>query len=158
MTKLVINETQFNKIKELISEQSDNNKTYIGKNINFDIYFSKNSIYKGLPIEDIVTDKTNIYFKINIDENRYGIDNINIYDIKGPNKIYINVTVFDQNIDDTKNFDYLLNINWDPNIIQKNNVYDKGDSIGIGQNIKLYLDCDGENFTITSIEIDVMEL
>lgn len=153
MKKIILTETQLQRVKnQLIMEGSED--TY-SRDVKVSVY-AGNKTYKGMEIDDIFpqTDMT-VSYNISIEGRSWGIKDISLYGIKGPDSVEIEVSYYVDN-DNTKSDTIVLPINWDE--LQTEDISGHG-VVTVGDSIQIDLKNDTEgNLEIDTISMEVYSL
>lgn len=114
MTKIKITESQYNKLKQQISEDypgTDNNYK-VGK-CEVSLYHH-NVTYKGQEINDITAPEIDFTFNIDMDIRSYGIRGISVYNPKGPSEIELEISYYGDGDSDEESEDIItIPLDWE---------------------------------------------
>jgi hypothetical protein len=152
MKKIVLSEHQIEKLmSEIISEQVpatritehplDDGRFHITVNCDFNEYHAK---YKGGEISDIADVKFDISYLIDIDHNSKGINNIGVYDIRGPKQVKTVIEYYpwdDNPEDEIETETIIIPLDWKRLDIDKD--YEM-EYFGVDQNVTVYVIDDGQ--------------
>lgn len=149
--KIKITENQFKKIKQLTENYLDLSDRYEDE---IDVYFfysSENLKFKGKKISSINNSKMTLYFYIDISARTFGIEKIEVINIKGDDIIDC-----EYEDEDEINGTFELKFDWDNLDI----IHDKHPKlIGLDDTLYVYLTNDNAgNIVVEKIEITVYDL
>jgi len=103
-------------------------------------------------VDDITTSNINVTFDIDMDGREWGIKDISVYNVKGPEQLTLNVTYYPQGSDDNVDEEITIPLNWD------DVEYDENDDlsyIGIGRDIIISLKNDQNgSFMVDKITVE----
>ena len=162
--KMIITETQLNKINDLISESQVKNvtNTLVKESIDDNRYRREVKVsvrtnssqkFKGMDINDInpYSPQMEVSFDIDQEHRSWGIKDISLNSIKGPSSIDVEVEYFTNDSDDYKTEEIEIPLNWDNISIDKvsNGLITVGDEV----EITLYISETGEYTTEISMDV-----
>ena len=111
--KLKITEAQLERLKGRLTEapkDKSGGNTY-QREIKVDFTY-RNARLKNHDLNDVITNKINVSFEIELDAKQWGIRGISLYNIAGPTDIEIEVDYYVNN-DETDTTTLPLNLDWD---------------------------------------------
>jgi hypothetical protein len=150
---IILTENQLNIIKKLVSEEESNNRYRRNIKVNLNHF---NLTYKGNEINDIIViGDIDVSYIIELDQRSWGIKDISLYNITGPNTIQLEVSYY---IDDDNTNDEIIElpINWEE--IDMEYMYNES-IVTVGDTLNVELDNDNKgNLMIKSMSIDVYTL
>lgn len=150
MAKFIFTESQIEKIKQTISEDSTQGDYEMECDIDIEYYGLK---YKGRDINDISgTKKFRLTYSIDIEYRSYGIKSIGVYGVSGPSEIELEVEYY-LNDDDTKIAGLTLPLNWNEDDTVESE-YETGGFIGLDNNVTIVL----KNDEYGGIDIDKIKI
>lgn len=152
MKKILIKETQFNNLKKQLKEQSSLNDSY-SKTVRVDVWGSSEKIkYHGYEINDFNTSNIDIMFDILDERREWGIKTLEIYNIRGPKFIEIEVDYY---IDDDTQKEAMIQLplDWENNL-ETNKINGTG-AITVGDNLEIELIQGKNGKIIPKMTIDV---
>jgi len=155
MKKIVLTETQAEKLMDkVVSEQIAPSDRYTQEvKCGFGYH---NLTYQGNEIDWIEDVKFSVSFDIHVDARSYGIKDINIMSVRGPEAIEIVVIYYPEGAEDHVEADAVVRLNWDD--VKIDNDADIG-WIGIDHDIDIELEVDQEgNFTASMITVHSKEI
>ena len=136
MKKIIITESQSKKVMgKILSEQLAPEERY-SQEVNCSFGYHKLT-YKGHEIDWIPDTKFRVSFTIYVDAREYGIKDIGVMNVRGPEAIDVLVTYYPEGSDDHVEEDVVINLNWDD--VKVDHDADIG-WIGIDQDIEMDLD------------------
>jgi len=136
MKKIIITEAQSKKIMgKILSEQLAPEERY-SQEINCSFGYH-GLTYKGHKIDWIEDVKFRVSFTIYVDAREYGIKDIGVMNVRGPEAIDVLVTYYPEGSDDPVEEDVVINLNWDD--VKVDHDADIG-WIGIDRDIEIDLD------------------
>ena len=136
MKKIIITEEQSKKIMgKILSEQLAPEERY-SQEVTCSFGYHKLT-YKGHEIDWIPDTHFRVSFTIYVDAREYGIKDIGVMNVTGPEAIEIMVTYYPEGSDDSVDEEVVINLNWDD--VTVNNDADIG-WIGIDHDIEMDLD------------------
>ena len=136
MKKVILKESQVDRLmNRIVSEQiTDNNQYTQEVTCSFDYH---NLTYMGHEIDWIEDITFPVSFSIYMDGRGYGIKDINVMNVRGPEAIDVLVTYYPEGSDDPVEEDVVINLNWDD--VKVDHDADIG-WIGIDRDIEIDLD------------------
>jgi hypothetical protein len=150
---IILTENQLNIIKKLVSEEESNNRYRRNVKVNLNHF---NLTYKGNEINDIIViGDIDVSYIIELDQRSWGIKDISLYNITGPNTIQLEVSYY---IDDDNTNDEIIElpINWEE--IDMEYMYNES-IVTVGDTLNVELDNDNKgNLMVKSMSIDVYTL
>jgi hypothetical protein len=148
--KLKITESQLNRIKSRLNEQEESNKYTRPVSPSF---YLNNSTFKGMQIEEVLSSNFNVNYNIDIDARGWGIKDISLFNIVGPNEINVEVSFYPNDSDELKEEMVTLYLDWDK--LKTEESKNKG-AITIDEDIEIELfnDSDG-NLLVKVISLTV---
>ena len=136
MKKIIITESQSKKIMgKILSEQLAPEERY-SQEVNCSFGYHKLT-YKGQEIDWIPDVKFRVSFTIYVDAREYGIKDIGVMNIRGPEAIDVMVSYYPEGTEDPVEEDVVINLNWDD--VKVEHDADIG-WIGIDHDIEMDLD------------------
>lgn len=150
--KLKLTESQFDRLKEKLTE-TNNDDTYYGI-VDVDFRYFEVT-YKGRPINDISMGKIKISFGIYLGYKRWGIDSIEINNIKGPSELEAEIDYFiDEDNSVTENI--TLQIDWSRLVSEKIN---NSGQITIGDKLEIIVNNDEDgNLFVNELKLDIFSI
>lgn len=148
--KVILTEGQIERLKNVLKEGVDNkyNREIM---VDFNYYRAK---YKGLEINDVASIKVRLSFDINIEARSWGIKDISISGIRGPESVDVEISYYNEN--DEEFFDsYVIQLNWDSLVTE--NVRSGLITIGDVMDVTLGNDVDGR-LIVTKMELPIYNL
>ena len=138
MKKIIITEEQSKRIMgKILSEQLAPEERY-SQEVNCSFGY-RNLTYKGYEIDWIPDVKFRVSFTIYLDAREYGIKDIGVMNVRGPEAIDVMVTYYPEGSEDPVEEEIVVNLNWD-NVIVNNDADIRW--IGIDHDIEMDLDQD----------------
>ena len=139
MAKFIFTESQIEKIKQTISEDSTQGDYEMECGVNLEYYGLR---YKGREINYIsgvenTTSSFRLTYGIDIEYRKYGIKSIGIYGVSGPSEIELEVEYF-LNEDNTRIARFTLPLNWNEDDTVESE-YETGGFIGLDDEITIVL-------------------
>jgi hypothetical protein len=108
--------------------------------------------FNGNQVDDVTANKIDVTFDIDMEGREWGIKNISVYNVKGPEQLSLNVIYYPQGSDDNVDEDITVALNWD------DVEYDESDDlgyIGIGRDIIISLKNDENgSFMVDKITVE----
>lgn len=136
MNKIRITESQAKRLG-LLKEGIGNREFMIETKVSFDYYGVK---LKGFEIDDINKSTMWVNYLIDMEVREWGIKNLSIYNIKGPDELNIDVSYWPNN-DEVKEAFITLKLNWDLVRVEKN---ESSGLISLGNEVEIALINDAE--------------
>lgn len=156
MAKFKLTENQLDRVKKtILREQNDN--TY-SREILVSFSSNSNQRYDGMTIDDVDswTKKINVTYVIEQEHRSWGIKNISLYNIKGPESIEVEMTLYPEGSDEPVTKEVTIPLDWENNLSISNEEGKGLITVGDVVNIIVYV---GENNLITTeLELDVYTL
>jgi len=156
MAKFKLTENQLDRVKKtILREQNDN--TY-SREILISFSSNSNQRYDGMIIDDVDswTKKINVTYVIEQEHRSWGIKNISLYNIKGPESIDVEMTLYPEGSDEPVTKEVTIPLDWENNLSISNEEGKGLITIGDVVNVIVYV---GENNLITTeLELDVYTL
>lgn len=156
MAKFKLTENQLDRVKKtILREQNDN--TY-SREILISFSSNSNQRYDGMIIDDVDswTKKINVTYVIEQEHRSWGIKNISLYNIKGPESIDVEMTLYPEGSDDPVTKEVTIPLDWENNLSISNEEGKGLITVGDVVNVIVYV---GENNLITTeLELDVYTL
>jgi hypothetical protein len=156
MAKFKLTENQLDRVKKtILTEQNDN--TY-SREILISFSSNSNQRYDGMTIDDVDswTKKINVTYVIEQEHRSWGIKNISLYNIKGPESIDVEMTLYPEGSDEPVTKEVTIPLDWDNNLSISNEEGKGLITVGDVVNVIVYV---GENNLITTeLELDVYTL
>ncbi len=156
MAKFKLTENQLDRVKKtILTEQNDN--TY-SREILVSFSSNSNQRYDGMIIDDVDswTKKINVTYVIEQEHRSWGIKNISLYNIKGPESIEVEMTLYPEGSDEPVTKEVTIPLDWENNLSISNEEGKGLITVGDVVNIIVYV---GENNLITTeLELDVYTL
>ena len=160
MKKIVLTTEQMDKVTEYVSNENLES-TEINESLNDDRYEMKCKIdfnyasdlkFKGQEIEDIGYGlEYTLSFRIDQEHRSWGIKNMSVYDVQGPEELEVEVVFYPEGSDDPKEEYITLKVDWDSTDYQSEEP--KG-MIGIDEDVEMELVNDSEgNIVVKEISI-----
>lgn len=136
MKKIILTEEQTQKLMtNVINEKyPDEDQFYEQVTCDFSYHGAK---FKGGEINDILKPQFTITYNIDVDYRSYGIKEISVYNIQGPNEIEAEIQYYPPDSDDYVEDILKLRLNWD-NMVVTNEDQNMG-YIGVHQDIEIEL-------------------
>lgn len=158
MKKVVITENQMKTLIDRISVKNKLNEaaddTY-SRDVVVDFYFNNNLLYKGKEINDISRSHITLKYNIQIDARQWGIKDISLYNITGPEEIETQIEYY-INEDDIEFENIKFKVDWDK---LDPNYRDNSGVISINNELQVHLSSDENgNLVVGSMDIDVYTL
>lgn len=153
--KIILTESQFNNVKKSLNEGVSN--TYSDKVKIDPLYFSSETKYKGHEIDDISADEITLSYNIEIEGRSWGIKNIYVYGIEGPQTINLLVKYYKDGGDyDWVEEEVTLPLSWESLVTDE--ITGEG-MVTIGHELELELKNDQNgNLVITKMTLPVYTL
>jgi hypothetical protein len=108
--------------------------------------------FHGNEVDDITANNIDVTFDIDMEGREWGIKNISVYNVKGPEQLGLNVIYYPQGSDDNVDEDITIALNWD------DVEYEESDDlgyIGIGRDIIISLKNDENGgFMVDKITVE----
>jgi len=156
MAKFKLTENQLDRVKKtILTEQNDN--TY-SREILISFSSNSNQRYDGMTIDDVDswTKKINVTYVIEQEHRSWGIKNISLYNIKGPESIDVEMTLYPEGSDEPVTKEVTIPLDWENNLSISNEEGKGLITVGDVVNVIVYI---GENNLITTeLELDVYTL
>jgi len=163
MKKVILTTEQMNKISEFVINESDDtvelneqadNDRYEMK-CKFDFNYPSNLLYKGGEIDDIgYGAEYTLSFRIDQEHRSWGIKNISVYDVQGPEELEVEVVYYPQGSDqdsDSVTEYAMVKVDWDS--INYDSEEPRG-MVGIDEDVEIELGNDSEgNFIVNEIRV-----
>jgi hypothetical protein len=150
--KIVLRENQLYNLKKQLTEGlSDDYSRYVKVK-----FYSGNSLYKGSEINDIISADIKVTFAIEIEGREWGIKDVSLYGIRGPQEIEMEIEYVDEETNRLSEDVVMLNLDWDKlktDTIEGSGMISVGDEL----NIDLVNDENG-NLVIESMTMDIYSL
>jgi len=158
MSKILITEKQLQNVKnQLIKEDVDNRYS---REVEVDFYYN-NVAFKGREIDGITSNEdVRLSFIIDMEVRSWGVKDIMLYGVSGPNTLNIKVDYYGENSDetrwDTESEDIDINLDWEKLETDSRN----GEGvITIGDTLQITLANDENgNIVVESMDIDIYTL
>jgi hypothetical protein len=148
--KVILTEGQVERLKSIINEGIDSryNREI---SIDFDYYKAR---YKGLPIDYIEPIKIRVQFNIDIEARSWGIKNIGISNVVGPESIEVLIRYYGENDEEFED-SYVFQLDWDKltTTDERNGIITVGDIM----EVTLGNDAEGRLF-VTKMELPLNQL
>jgi hypothetical protein len=148
--KIILSESQLKRIKSRLNEG-------VGDSYSKEINLSFNAYglnLRGYEINYINSVKATVKFQIEIEARQYGIKDISIYSIVGPETVEVDVDYYNEN-DEEASLTIPLNIDWSNAIINKLH----NGTVTVDDEIEVNLGNDAQaNLFVKSIEVTVYSL
>ncbi len=152
MAKLKITESQLERLRKNLNEDTDDNRYQ--REITFNVIAS-NASFKGNEINDIPSSKIRVSYLIEQDVRSWGIKGISLYAITGPTEIEIEVDYYVDS-DNTMEETTVISLDWNKVIVEE--IEGKG-LITVGDEVDVYVGNDNEgNLIVNEINIVVYTL
>jgi len=150
MKKILLTTEQMNKISKFVINESDklnedvSNDRYEMK-CKIDFNYASNVLYKGGEIDDIgYGAEYTLSFRIDQEHRSWGIKNISVYDVQGPQELEVEVVYYpkgsDQDSDSVTEY-AILKIDWDSVNYESE---DARGMVGIDEDVEIELGNDSE--------------
>jgi hypothetical protein len=156
MAKFKLTENQLDRVKKtILLEQEDN--TY-SREISVSFSSNSNQRYDSMTIDDVDswTKKINVTYVIEQEHRSWGIKNISLHSIKGPESIDVEMTLYPEGSDDPVTKEVTIPLDWENNLSISNEEGKGLITVGDVVNVIVYV---GENNLITTeLELDVYTL
>lgn len=163
MKKIVITEEQMSKINDYVSNEESKsttiNESYgddrYEMKCKFDFNYASNLLYKGGEIDDIgYGAEYTLSFRIDQEHRSWGIKNISVYDVQGPEELEVEVVYYpegsDQDSDSVTEY-AMVKVDWDS--INYDSEEPRG-MVGIDEDVEIELGNDSEgNFIVNEIRV-----
>lgn len=147
MAKLRITESQLERLRGKLNEDTDDNRYQ--REITFNVITS-NASFKGKEINDISSSKIRVSYVIEQDIRSWGIKDISLYAINGPTEVEVEVNYYvdsDNTMDETT----VISLDWSKVIVEE--IEGKG-IITVGDEVEVYVGNDNEgNLIVNEINI-----
>lgn len=149
MKKIIIKESQ---LKKILKEQEDNR---FRKEVKVDVYDSSNNFkYNGMEIIDMTAPNITLTFIIEQEFRSWGIKDISLYGIQGPNSIELEINYYkDEDNEDSA----IIEVPLDWNNLEVNDMNSNG-IITIGDELNIEILKDSNDKITTKMSIDVFKL
>lgn len=157
MRKIVISESQFNKLKNQIMENTDYRYS---RPVEIDFYYS-NVSFKGYEIDGITSNEgVRLNFLIDMEVRSWGVKGISLYGINGPDTLNIRVDYYGENSNDTRwetdSEDITIKLDWDK--LETDERSGEG-AVTIGDTLQIQLVNDENgNIVVKGMNIDTFTL
>jgi hypothetical protein len=148
--KVILTEGQVERLKSVLKEGVDNryNREIT---IEFDYYKAK---YKGLPIDFVEPTKIRVSFNIEIEARSWGIKDIEINGISGPESVEVLISYYGANDEELEDW-YVFHLDWDKLI----KTDERNGFISIGDIMEVTLGNDAEGrLLVTKMELPLNKL
>lgn len=160
--KMIITESQLNKINDLLSEKKviteDSNNRYERKvqvRIGITPGYYQKLRYDNMVVEDITTDfnEMRLTYLIEQEHRSWGIKDISLYDIQGYSEIDAELHLYPEGSDDVTVKEVKIPLDWE-NSLEVDSVDNEGViTVGDVLEIDVYIDENGDFKTKMSIEV-----
>jgi len=151
MKKIVLTENQLDMVKKHIKEEADDNR--YRREVKVSVGVNSQQRYKGMEINDIIpySEKMEISFNIDQDHRSWGIKDISLNSIKGPDSIEVEIECYPEGSDDYISEEITIPLDWENISIDKvsNGLMTVGDEV----DITLYISETGEYSTEISMDV-----
>jgi hypothetical protein len=149
--KIVLRENQLYNLKKQLTEGlSDDYSRYVKVK-----FYSGISQYKGSDINDIISADIKVTFAIEIEGREWGIKDVSLYGIRGPQEIEMEIEYYDDQEELLEDV-VMLNLDWDK---LKTDRIDGSGMISVGDELNIYLVNDENgNLVIESMTMDIYSL
>ena len=178
MKKIVLTTEQMNKVTEYVSTEdlgsTEINEAYgddrYEEKCTIDFNYSSNLKLEGREIEDIENVEYTLSFRIDQEHRSWGIKDISVYDVQGPEELDVEVKYYSSKERDTgsawgDDTDYgpllkekyiKLKVNWDSTNYEKEQ---SSGMVGIDQNVEMELVNDSEgNIIVKEIGVTTLSI
>lgn len=159
--KVILNEDQLKKLTKNLKEDISTDNTY-KREVKVDFLYNYDKFsFKGYEIDSIESNENvRLTFLIDMDIKSWGIKDLSLYGIKGPETLNIRVDYYGENSEESKwNTDYeYVDINLDWNKLETDSTKNEG-IITIGDTLQITLVNDENgNIVVSGMNIDVYTL
>jgi len=163
MKKIIITEEQMGVVNNYVSKE-ESKSTIINEaygddryemKCKFDFNYPSNLLYKGGEIEDIgYGAEYTLSFRIDQEHRSWGIKNISVYDVQGPEELEVEIVYYpegsDQDSDSVTEY-AMVKVDWDS--INYDSEEPRG-MVGIDEDVEIELGNDSEgNFIVNEIRV-----
>jgi hypothetical protein len=153
MKKIVLTENQLDMVKKHIAEEESNNDNRYRREVRVSVGVNSEQKYKGGEINDVnpYSSKMTVSFDIDQDHRSWGIKDISLHSIKGPESIEVEIEYYPEGSDDYVTDEITIPLDWDNISIDKvsNGLLTVGDEV----DITLYISETGEYSTEISMDV-----
>lgn len=153
MKKIILTESQLKMVRNnIINEESDNRYR---RNVNVSISIGSEHGYKGMEINDVrpSTKQIELTYVIEQEQRSWGIKDISLYSIKGPDQIDVEIEFYPEGSDDYQTEEITIPLDWENSLYTNNKSGEGIVSVGDNMDIMLYISENGEYSVEMSIDV-----
>lgn len=152
MAKLRITEAQLERLRKNLNEDTDDNRYQREVTLNV---ITSNASFKGNEINDIPSSKIRVSYVIEQDVRSWGIKDISLYAITGPEQVEIEVDYYVDS-DNTMEETTVISLDWSKITVEE---FEGKGIITVGDEVEVYVGNDNEgNLIVNEINVVVYTL